>query len=277
MFTDHINPSSTAQDKYRDPAQRLQKLQQVVEQRPALRPQDVARLPQHGRAVPMLHGSLRGPPSRPSADGGGATPGAANSAGGAGGGGLRPLRNLNSADGILSSVAVGLAGASGSGSNSPVCSLPALINRSNSHGSAASAPLALAAAASGVGGSGAAAAAALLRGGASYGGGGDDEERMSVKSFNSAGAGLSGGGAGGAGAGGRAHSTLPFLHANHHQQQQVPPPGRVLPALANNWVTSPAQTPPGHGGGGAGAGRGMLQVTAAPAVVARPGRGAPRK
>lgn len=50
---------------------RLRKLQEQVDSRPKLRPEDVARHPQHGPEIPLNHGSLRGPPSRQSSHGAG--------------------------------------------------------------------------------------------------------------------------------------------------------------------------------------------------------------
>ncbi len=159
-------------------------------------------------------------------------------------------------------------GGGGGGAGSPAgssLSLPGVLQRCNSHGSAASAP--------------------LFRG-AGSGGGDEAEDRLSVRSYNS---GAGGGGGGGAGAPGRgAAATLP-LPRRVNGLPAVPHPGLgsqaggkgVLPALANNWVMSPSQTPPGHDGGvpvvggrgvgelGAGGRGGPLEVLAAPALRAR--------
>ncbi|KAF5841939.1 hypothetical protein DUNSADRAFT_10110 [Dunaliella salina] len=50
--------------RFKDPRSRWRKLQNQVEQRPRLRPEEVAPMPVHGPPLPLHKGSLRGPPSR---------------------------------------------------------------------------------------------------------------------------------------------------------------------------------------------------------------------
>ncbi len=207
-----------------------------MDARPALRPQDLARAaaPLRGAPLPLHQGSLRGPPSRPSGDGSPPHPsGGAPATGGASPAPPgRPLRVLNSADGVLGG---GGGGVGASGASSPVCSLPAIMTRSNSHGSSPAGLMGAAARPSG--------------------GGAGDDERLSVHSFESG-------------------PAVPVHGPGRAGAPRGPPPnGRPgLPALANNnWVMSPSQTPPGHGGG---LGGGPLQVSAVqPALGARLGRG----
>lgn len=52
--------------KFKDPTQRLKKLQEAVEARPKLRPEDLQQRPAHGPEVQLRQGALQGPPSRES-------------------------------------------------------------------------------------------------------------------------------------------------------------------------------------------------------------------
>lgn len=242
----------------------MAKLREVVEQRPAMRQQDVSRAPAHHGTKPMAlaPGALQGPPSRQGGSEGAAGGGAATATAP-----TRPPRNLCSADGVLSGY--GAAGgvphpssASLSSASSMVLPPPGALYRSASHGASAAATFA-AGALSTPGGSPYAHQAASLAGGGAFGHlaplrpaslpGCDDEDRLSVRSFASASAVASvpNGRPGAAGGSTNGGSPAPLLRkslaaAAPSQQQQ---PGRpLLPSMANNWVLSPSHTPPGAGG-----------------------------
>ena len=56
-----------AQQRYKDPTERLRRLQEVVEHRPQLRPEDIQRHPLKGPEIELHRGALQGPPSREAA------------------------------------------------------------------------------------------------------------------------------------------------------------------------------------------------------------------
>ncbi|GFR43183.1 hypothetical protein Agub_g4233 [Astrephomene gubernaculifera] len=246
------------EDKYRNPALRLQKLQQQVEARQGYSP-GAARPSPHAPAaaaaassaalppppaappgrppLPLEHGLLPRGPDRPAtvrSDSGGNT-------------GARPLRNVNSADGILTGAA------SGGSSHSPAGALPALRHHPHRDGERSSNPLL---GPLRTGGSGGSASPAVLGPSSRLPSGGgstaaDDEDWLSVQSFGSVGSAAARGGARASGAGDAAK-----LRGGWHgaaAQPQSHPRGRpVLPALANNWMAmSPSQTPPLPGTGDA--------------------------